>query len=96
VLSEPTLTVAGLRELIEDLRRAGRVPRAIVLSAHDKNSIKDELEGDGQKHKVDDREKDPTLDEVVAIILGVPILSHPEISRGRARIIENQGQHLNG
>lgn len=87
------LTVEGLRELLGDLRSAGRTPVAIVLSPHDKNSIKDELENTGTRLKVDDRERDPTLDEVIAIIENVPITSHPDISRGKAQILFSDKPH---
>jgi len=75
--------------MIEDLRRAGISVRAVVLSEYDKNSVKDELNGTGTKLPLLDRDE-PKNEELVAMILGVPILSHPEVSRGKARIVKDE------
>lgn len=79
--------------MIGDLRAAGRRPAVILLSPYDKNSIKEELIGTATEIYVPEDRKAPTLDEQLAFIEGIPVVSHPDCIRGRAKIVEHK---LNG
>lgn len=78
------LTLDGLRNLILDLRAAGQVPGAILLSEREKKDIK--LEIMAAAAEVSDDAED-TLDHCLAMIGGVPVVSHPLVTPGKCRIL---------
>lgn len=96
------LTLDSLRELIRDQRARGLTPLVILLSEHEKRDIKQELmHAAGEQCKAEtsvdesiesgkllDRDGNALPDDsLIGIVQGVFIASHPEVSRGRARII---------
>jgi hypothetical protein len=84
---EPTLTLEGLRELVADLRRAGEIPQAILVSEYDRRELNQEVLA-ASKHPVAKEDQRPQHDgDCVAIIEGVPILGHVDVARGKARLV---------
>lgn len=85
---EPRITVDGLRDMIQDLRRAGqRVPQVIALSEYDRRELNQDLLAGAAQLCGDDVERPEHDGKAIAIIEGVMIVSHPDIPRGRARLV---------
>jgi hypothetical protein len=85
----PRLTVDGLRNLIQDLRKSPNgAPVMILVSEYDRRDINQDLcQGAAS---IDPEAERPDHDrKAIAIIEGVPILSHGDIPRGRARLCYN-------
>lgn len=78
------LTLDGIRNLICDLRAAGQVPGAILLSEREKKDIKLEIMSYATEVSPDAEE---TLDRCLAMIGGVPVVSHPAVTPGKCRIL---------
>lgn len=74
---ERTMTVAGMREMIEDLRAQGISPHCILVNPRDCAGLKDEL----NDHGTDPRQN------VLGIIMGCVIYGHRDIKRGTARVV---------
>lgn len=85
---EPSLTVDGLRNLILDLRTAGRpLPQAILVSEYDRRELNQDLMG-GSVDPVAKADQRPEHDGIaIAVIEGITIFSHPEVRRGKARLL---------
>lgn len=96
------LDVATLRALIADFRAQGIDPQIILLNPTEKRDIKQELvqlghqvnrnatsvAEDIENGRLLDRNGDAYSDEdLIGIVQGVVIASHPEVSRGKAKII---------
>lgn len=85
---EPRLTAEGIRQLIRDLRDQGkRIPNYILVSEYDRRDLNQDVLGMSTTpvSKADQR---PEHDgEAIAILEGVMVRSHPDIPRGRARLI---------
>jgi hypothetical protein len=85
---EPRLTVDGLRDLIQDLRRNGqRIPSVILVSERERRDLnQDLLSVSSAEVAMEDRR--PEHDgAAVGVIEGVVIGSHPDVPRGKARFI---------
>ena len=84
---QPRLTVDGLRDLIQDLRRTpAGVPWVILLSEYDRRDLNQDLMAGGST-PVLKKDHEPAADGYsIGVIEGVVIRSSPEISRGRARL----------
>lgn len=82
----------GLRLLIDDLRKAGHNPAAILVSPHEKRDLKQELMSRSKKHTKDAEEKDHDT-HTIGFVQGVPILSHPHVPRGKARVMDRNAIH---
>lgn len=84
---EPRLTVEGLRDMIQDLRRAGRIPSYILVSEYDRRDLNQDLLA-CSTHEVAKQDQRPEHDgEAIGFVEGVMVSSHPEVPRGRARLI---------
>jgi hypothetical protein len=85
---EPRLTAEGIRQLIRDLRdRKQRIPSYILVSEYDRRDLNQDVLSISSTpvSKADQR---PEHDgEAIAILEGVMVRSHPDIPRGRARLI---------
>lgn len=86
-LIRPHLTVDGLRSLIADLAKTGSAPRAILVSEYDRRELnQDLLAGSIAPVAKDDRR--PAHDgQAVGVIDGVIVASHPDVARGKARLV---------
>ena len=85
----PRLTVDGLRNLIQDLRKSPRgAPDMILVSEYDRRDINQDL-CQGAKSIDPEAERDDHDRKAIGIIEGVPILSHGDIPRGKARLCYN-------
>lgn len=79
----------GLRNLIQDLRKSAHgAPAMILVSEYDRRDINQDL-CQGAKALGEDAERPEHDGKAVAIIEGVPILSHGDIPRGNARLCYN-------
>lgn len=85
---EPRLTVDGLRNLLLDLRRARKpLPKAILVSEYDRRELNQDLLA-GAANDVDMLDKRPEHDlHAIGVIEGVIVRAHPDIARGKARLI---------
>jgi len=85
---EPRLTVEGLRNLLQDWRKAGhRIPNIILVSEYDRRDLNQDLLA-GSAHEVGKADQRPDHDgEAVGFIEGVMVRSHPEVPRGKARFL---------
>lgn len=85
---EPSLTLEGIREMIQDLRRNGqRIPNYILVSEHERRDLNQELLADS-KEDVAKSDQSPEHDGVaIGFVEGVMVRSHPDVPRGRARFI---------
>lgn len=85
---QPRLTAEGIRQLIRDLRdRKQRIPSYILVSEYDRRDLNQDVLSISSTpvSKADQR---PEHDgEAIAILEGVMVRSHPDIPRGRARLI---------
>ena len=85
---EPSLTLDGLREMIQDMRRHNqRIPTCIIVSEYERRELNQEMLAISADPvaKLDQR---PEHDgECIAYIEGVPVRSSPEVARGKARLI---------
>lgn len=83
------LTVDGLRDMIGDLRKTGYVPTAILLNEHDRRDMNQDLMSCSVSD-VSKQDQTPDHDgKAIGVIEGVMILSHREVSRGKARLVYN-------
>lgn len=85
---EPRLTVDGLRDMIRDLRLSGaRVPTVVAVSEYDRRDLNQDVLA-GSIQPVAKEDQSPEHDgDAIAIIEGVMIVSHPDIARGKARLV---------
>jgi hypothetical protein len=85
---EPRLTVEGLRNMIQDLRRSGqRIPKIILVSEYDRRDVNQDVLA-GSKEPVAKEDQKPQHDfDAIAIIEGVMVRSHPDVPRGKARLV---------
>jgi hypothetical protein len=85
---EPRLTVDGLRDMIQDMRRNGeRIPTIILVSEYERRDLNQDLLA-GSVHEVAKEDRRPEHDgAAIGIVEGVMIRSHPDVSRGKARLI---------
>jgi len=85
---EPRLTVEGLRNLLQDWRKAGhRIPNIVLVSEYDRRDLNQDLLA-GSAHEVGKADQRPDHDgEAIGIIEGVMVRSHPDVPRGKARFI---------
>jgi len=85
---EPRLTAEGIRQLIRDLRdRKQRIPSYIIVSEHDRRDLNQDVLGMSTTpvSKADQR---PEHDgEAIAVLEGVMVRSHPDVPRGKARLV---------
>lgn len=87
---QPRLTVEGLRELIADLRKQNRVPQAILVSEYDRRDLNQDLMA-GAVIPVAKEDQKPEHDgAAIGVIEGVMIAAHPDIARGKARLLYPQ------
>lgn len=85
---EPQLTLEGLRNLIQDLRRSGaRIPSVILVSERERRDLNQELLA-ASTSAVSREDQRPEHDgHAVGIIEGVMVRSHPDVANGKARFL---------
>lgn len=85
---QPRLTAEGIRQLIRDIRdRKERIPSYILVSEYDRRDLNQDVLGMSTT-PVADADKRPEHDgQAIAILEGVMVRSHPDVPRGRARLI---------
>jgi hypothetical protein len=82
------LTLDGLRNMLQDLRRSGqRIPKVILVSEYERRDLNQELFGASTAPVSKDDQKPEHDGRAVGIIEGVVIRSHPEVGRGKARLL---------
>jgi hypothetical protein len=81
------ITLDGLRQLIKDLHAQGIKPAAILVSEHDKRDIKQEVKALSKQHAKSSEAKDADKREL-CLVSGVPVVSHRDCPRGKARVIQ--------
>lgn len=85
---EPRLTAEGIRQLIRDLRdRKQRIPNYIIVSEYDRRDLNQDILAMSST-PVSKADQSPDHDgHAVGILEGVMIRSHPDVPRGKARLI---------
>jgi len=85
---EPRLTLEGLRDLLQDWRKAGRrIPNYILVSEYERRDLNQDLLA-GSTQEVAKADQRPEHDgEAIGMIEGVMVRSHPDVPRGKARFI---------
>ncbi|TAK84313.1 MAG: hypothetical protein EPO20_14585 [Betaproteobacteria bacterium] len=85
---EPRLTVEGLRDMIQDLRRhSRRIPKIILVSEYERRDLNQDLLA-GSSTEVAKQDQRPEHDgEAIGFVEGVMVRSHPDVPRGKARFI---------
>lgn len=88
----PHLTVDGIRSLLADLRAAKKpIPKAILVSEYDRRDLNQDLLG-GSVSPVAKEDQRPEHDgEAIGVIEGVVVRSHPDVARGKARLVYAHG-----
>lgn len=85
---EPRLTVEGLRDMIQDIRRSGqRIPSYIAVSEYDRRDLNQDLCAGASGLHGEDVERPEHDGKAIGFIEGVMVRSHPDIPRGKARFI---------
>jgi hypothetical protein len=85
---EPALTWEGLTNMLGDMRKAAqRMPDVIMVSEHDRRDLNQEILGHST-NEVAKADQAPEHDGAcVGFIQGVMVRSHPDVPRGKARLI---------
>ncbi len=91
---EPRLTAEGIRQLIRDRRDAKLpIPTYIVVSEYDRRDLnQDVLAGSVEPVAKADQSEDHD-GKCIAIIEGVMVRSHPDVARGKARLVFSAATH---
>ena len=76
------LTLESVREMINDLRARGLPAKLIMVSEYDKRDLKQELMAMGDSPAESD-------EDVIGLIQGCMVISHPDVPRGTARILKS-------
>lgn len=84
----PCLTLDGLRNMLQDLRKAGqRIPKIILVSEYERRDLNQELLGVSTTPVSKDDQKPEHDGHAIGIIEGVVVRSHPDVGRGKARLL---------
>ena len=75
------LTLESVREMINDLRARGLPAKLVMVSEYDKRELKQELMAMGDALAESD-------EDVIGLIQGCMVISHPDVPRGTARILK--------
>lgn len=81
-----SISFEGLREMLGDLRKHGIDPGAILVGPNEKRDLKQELMAHCVAWQPEAEDADHDVN-VIGFIEGVPIVSHPDVTRGTCRII---------
>lgn len=85
---EPSLTLSGIREMIQDLRRQGqRIPNYIIVSEYERRDLNQELLGASTDEVAKEDQAADHDGQCIGFIDGVMVRSHPDVPRGKARFI---------
>lgn len=87
-----TLSVSGLQQLVTDLIAQGVQPAALLLSPNEKRDLKHEILGMSKQHSKDAEEWNHDL-KTIAIVAGIPIMSHKDVTPGTVRVIDKRAVH---
>ena len=83
------LTLESVREMINDLRARGLPANVVMVSEYDKRDLKQELMAMGEPLS-------DTDEDVIGFIQGCMVVSHPDVPRGKARIIKYEANPIPG
>jgi hypothetical protein len=91
---EPRLTVEGLRDMLQDRRRAGlRMPSIIIVSEYERRELNQDLLA-GSETEVAKQDQRPEHDgDAIGFVEGVMVRSHPDVPRGKARLLFSTEVH---
>jgi hypothetical protein len=85
---EPRLTWEGLNNLIGDLRGSGkRIPAAILVSEYERRDLNQEILAHSEAPVAKGDQRPEHDGACIGFISGVMIASHPDVPRGKARLI---------
>jgi len=85
---EPALTLEGLRNFIQDLRRHGqRIPNIILVSEYERRDLNQELLGASTAPVAKEDQRPEHDGQAIGFIEGVMVRSHPDVPRGKARLL---------
>ena len=82
------LTIDGLREMIDDLRRSGVTPAYVLVGPMDARDVTNEVMAHAKEVLPGIRDDKGSI----AIIEGIPVLSRADVPRGKAWVIPAQGE----
>ena len=84
----PTLTLDGLRNLLQDMRTAGKpMPKGIMVSERERRDLNQEILGASRETVARDDQRPEHDGQAIGVIEGVWICSHPDVPNGKARLI---------
>lgn len=89
---EPRLTVDGLRDMLQDVRRQcvkqGKpMPSYLVVSEYDRRELNQDLCAGAESLCGDDVERPEHDGKALGFIEGVMVRSSPEVGRGQCRLV---------
>jgi len=85
---DPSLTYEGLRNMLGDMRRRNeRMPGVILLSEYDRRQVNQQILGVSVEEVAKDDQRPQHDHDAVGFIEGVMFRSHPDVPRGKARLI---------
>jgi len=85
---EPRLTAEGLRQLIRDLRdRKQRIPNYIIVSEYDRRDLNQDVLSMSTTPVAKEDQAPDHDGKAIAILEGVMVRSHPDVPRGKARLV---------
>lgn len=85
---EPRLTLDGLRDMLQDMRRVGqRIPKIILVSEHERRDLNQDLLGASTQDVAKEDQRPEHDGDAIGFIEGVMVRSHPDVPRGKARFI---------
>lgn len=85
---EPRLTAEGIRQLIRDLRDSNqRIPTYIIVSEYDRRDLNQDVLAMSTTPVAKNDQRPEHDGQAIAILEGVMVRSHPEVPRGKARLV---------
>jgi len=79
------MTYDGLRDMVQEQKTLGRVPKILLVSEYDRNEITQEL----QAHSLTPVAKsdEDKFNQTLGFMEGCMVLAHRDVPRGRIRVI---------
>lgn len=78
--------------MVADLLKQGHHPAAILVSPHEKRDLKQDIMARSKNHTKDAEDENHDL-STIGFVAGIPIISHKDVPRGKARIIDRTAIH---
>lgn len=95
---EPRLTFDGLTDMLRDIRKTNqRMPALILVSEYDRRDLNQDVLGQSVEPVAKEDQAPEHDGRCICFVEGVPVRSHPDISRGKARLVypEQYAQVMN-